>query len=709
MKASPVRSARQPRARNPCAFTWHGSLSQLKGIGTRLCERLSQLGIRFPEDLLFHLPLRYEDRTRVTRIGALRPFSDAVVEGVVELTQVKPVGRRSLLCRINDGSGALTLRFFHFHPNQQKRLARGVSVRCFAEVRPGPTTLEMVHPELQMLDTKTPVPLEQTLTPVYPTTQGIHQLGIRKLVKQTLEVSYTQPLPELLPDSVASHLQLPSLNAALRTIHAPNVDVDVDALIDGTHPAVARLAFEELLGHRLGLLKRRERLSAEQAPRFEPSTELSQRLTALLPFSLTSSQQRVLAEIGADLQRGRPMLRLLQGDVGSGKTVVAALAGTLALQSGFKVAVMAPTEILAEQHFRVLNRWYQAVDVEVVWLTGSSGRKQRAYTLERLRSDDPLVAVGTHALFQTQVQFQRLGLVIVDEQHRFGVHQRLALRQKGSSDHGSPHQLIMTATPIPRTLAMTAYADLDTSVIDELPPGRSPVRTAVVPDSRRDEVMTRIAGACAQGRQVYWVCSLIEESETLQAEAASATAEALTDKLPNFSVGLIHGRLSADEKEAVMARFAANDIDVLVATTVIEVGVDVPNASLMIIENAERFGLAQLHQLRGRVGRGATQSDCVLLYRPGLSELARARLQIMRETNDGFRIAEKDLELRGPGELLGTRQAGTVAFRIADLGRDRNLLPKVAAAAEIMLERHPDLANALVERWLPDAPSFASV
>jgi ATP-dependent DNA helicase RecG len=709
LKYPPATNSRQPRSRRSSAFSWHGPLNQLKGVGSRLDERLTQLGIRVPEDLLFHLPLRYEDRTCLTRIGALRLFNHAVVEGVIELTQVKPVGRRSLLCRITDGSGALTLRFFHFHPGQQKRLARGAAVRCFGEVRPGQTTLEMVHPELQILDGATPAPLEKTLTPVYPTTQGIHQIGIRKLVKQALERLIQQPLPELLPDSVIAPLNLPPLNDAIRLIHAPAADINVDALTDGRDPAVTRIAFEELLGHRLGLLRRREHLGEERAPRFKAQAELYGRLIAALPFSLTNSQQRVLAEIGADLQSGRPMLRLLQGDVGSGKTVVAALAGTLALESGYKVAFMAPTEILAEQHFRVLYRWYRDVDIEIVWLSGSSTRKQRAHVLERLCSDDPLVVVGTHALFQDQVKFERLGLVIVDEQHRFGVHQRLALRQKGRSVDGSPHQLIMTATPIPRTLAMTAYADLDTSIIDELPPGRSPVRTVVVPDNRRDEVMTRIASACAQGRQVYWVCSLIEESEALQAEAASATAELLTEKLAGFSVGLIHGRLAADEKEAVMRRFAAQEIDLLVATTVIEVGVDIANASLMIIENAERFGLAQLHQLRGRVGRGAAQSDCVLLYRPGLSELARARLHTMRETNDGFRIAEKDLELRGPGELLGTRQAGAVAFRIADLSRDRELLPAVANAAEVILHKYPEMADKLIERWLPDAQSVASV
>jgi len=699
-----------PKAGEP-ATADRASVTTLRGVGPRIAERLEHIGIRSVQDLLFHLPLRYQDRTRVVPIGSLRPGDQAVVEGVVDLTEVTFGRRRSLLCRVSDGTGALTLRFFHFSGAQQAALARGLRLRMFGEVRPGKTTLEMVHPEYRRVDAEAVADVEEHLTPIYPTTEGVHQLKLRDLSDQSLAWLDTHPdgLREWLPAAVLEQFHLPSLSAAVCFVHRPPPEVRVAELEAGTHPAQQRLAFEELLAHQLSLRQLRARIQDSGATRLDGPGELPQRFLDALPFALTGAQQRVIAELRTDLARDYPMLRLVQGDVGSGKTVVAAAAALSAVEAGCQAAVMAPTELLAEQHYRNFSAWLEPLGLEVEWLSGKLKGKARQRVLERMASGEAQVAVGTHALFQEGVEFQRLALVIVDEQHRFGVHQRLALREKGRRDGAHPHQLIMTATPIPRTLAMTAYADLDTSVIDELPPGRTPVKTVVLPDGRRAEVVERVARACAGGQQAYWVCTLIEESEALAAQAAADTAEALAEALPQLRVGLVHGRLKPAEKEQVMAAFKNADIDLLVATTVIEVGVDVPNASLMIIENAERLGLAQLHQLRGRVGRGSAESSCVLMYHGPLSRTARARLAALRETNDGFEIARRDLELRGPGEVLGTRQTGMLQLQIADLLRDQSLLPSVQRAADLILRDYPGHVTPLVQRWLGESVRYGEV
>ncbi len=683
------------------------SVRELRGVGPRIAARLARLGVRTVEDLLLHLPLRYEDRTRVVAIGAVRPGETASVEGTIQLTEVVRRRRPMLLVHLADGTGALVLRFFHFTPAQQRALARGVRLRCYGEVRPGPRTLEMVHPEYRSLEAG--APLETTLTPVYPATEGLTQPTLRALSDQALEALDEGALPERLPGDLLRAFRLPALAAALRYVHRPPPEAELESLTAGAHPAQRRLAFEELLAHQLSLKRLRQAVQSIPAPALEGSGRLRGRLREALPFTLTGAQIRTSEEVARDLARRVPMLRLVQGDVGSGKTVVAALAALQAVEAGYQAALMAPTELLAEQHYRTLAGWLAPLEVEAQWLGGRHKGAARRAALDRVASGEAAVVVGTHALFQEAVAFHRLGLVIVDEQHRFGVHQRLALREKGTGEGRAPHQLIMTATPIPRTLAMTAYADLDSSVIDELPPGRTPVRTVAVPEVRREEVIARIREACASGRQAYWVCNLIEASEQLEAQAAAETAEALRTALPRLRVGLVHGRMKPAEKEQVMREFKADALDLLVATTVIEVGVDVPNASLMIIENAERFGLAQLHQLRGRVGRGSTESTCVLLYKPPLTEMARARLAVLRETNDGFAIAQEDLELRGPGEVLGTRQTGLLNLRVADLVRDRDLLPTVQRAAERLLREHPEHVAPLIERWVGEAARYGTV
>ncbi len=690
------------------------AITALKGVGPRVAGRLEKLGVYTVQDLLFHLPYRYEDRTRVVPMGGLRPGDPAVVEGEVQLAEVRFGRRRSLLVRVSDGTGSLTLRFFHFSAAQQSGFQRGVRVRCYGEARAGAATLEMVHPEYRVLTAADPPPSEDHLTPVYPTTEGVHQLSLRRLAEAALTCldepqGAGEVLPEWLPPEILQRFRLPSLVDAVRYVHRPPPDAALADLAAGLHPAQQRLAFEELLAHHLSLRRLRHKARLRQAPSLDGDGALLGGFLAALPFALTAAQQRVIGEIRADLAASHPMLRLVQGDVGSGKTVVAACAALQAVQSGYQAAVMAPTELLAEQHYHSFARWLEPLGVKVSWLAGKSKGAARAARLADIASGEAAIAVGTHALFQADVTFARLGLVIVDEQHRFGVHQRLALREKGLGDGRRPHQLTMTATPIPRTLAMTLYADLDVSVIDELPPGRTPVQTVVVSDKRRDEVVARVRDACAQGRQAYWVCTLIEESEALQCQAASDTAAALTEALPELRVGLVHGRLKAREKEQVMAAFKDGHIDLLVATTVIEVGVDVPNASLMIIENPERLGLAQLHQLRGRVGRGAQASTCVLLYRPPLSDTARERLGVMRDTVDGFEIARRDLELRGPGEVLGTRQTGMLQLRIADLVRDQGQLAAVEKAAELLLRRYPERVGPLMRRWLGDAVRYGDV
>ena len=679
----------------------------LRGVGPKSAEKLAAFGIETIQDVLFHLPRRYEDRTRVVPLGALRPGDHAAAEAVVDLAEVKFGRRRSLLVRVSDGTGSLMLRFFHFSKAQQAGLERGTRLRLYGEVRRGPTSLEMVHPEYQHLAEDVSLPTEERLTPIYPTGDGIHQLTLRNLSEQALAMLDDANLPEWLPERLRDSLGLSDLQAALRYVHRPPVGADLAALEAGTHPGQQRLAFEEMLAHHLSLRAVRQRATRLRAPVLNDGAVLMQQFYRQLPFTLTGAQQRVADEILHDLSQPHPMMRLVQGDVGSGKTVVAAAAAVRALASGYQVAVMAPTELLAEQHFDNFRHWFDSLGIRTGWLSGRVKGKARREALEAIRSGDLQLLIGTHALFQDDVEFSTLGLVIIDEQHRFGVHQRLALRDKGRDNHLVPHQLIMTATPIPRTLAMALYADLDNSVIDELPPGRTPVQTVALAESRRAEVVQRVQEACRDGRQAYWVCTLIEESESLQCQSAEDTAALLAEALPELTVELVHGRLKDTDKAQRMEAFKRGEVDLLVATTVIEVGVDVPNASLMIIENAERLGLAQLHQLRGRVGRGSARSSCVLLYKGPLSQMARERLAVLRETCDGFEIARRDLELRGPGEVLGTRQTGLIQFRIADLLRDQALVPSVEQAAGWLLKQAPDNVAPVIRRWLGHAARYA--
>ncbi len=685
-------------------------VTALKGVGESLAAKLAKLGIETVQDLLFLLPLRYEDRTHVAPIGTLRAGERAVVEGEIQLAEVVFRKRRQLLVRIADGSGFLTLRFFYFTAQQQAQLTRGVRLRCYGEARRGTLGLEIVHPEYRRAEGEDVQRTLDSLTPVYPATEGVQQGRLRILTALALAEVEQQSVRDWLPDELLRDLQLPPLAAALSYVHRPPPGADLAPLDAGRHPAQRRLAFEELLAHQLSLRLLRREIRADAAWPLAPPGALARAFRAALPFQLTGAQERALAEIAADLAVASPMLRLVQGDVGSGKTVVAALAALAAVECGFQAVLMAPTELLAEQHGQNFERWLKPLRLPVALLSGRLTGKARQKTLDAIAggSDVPVV-VGTHALFQEDVRFKRLALVIVDEQHRFGVHQRMALREKGLADGRFPHQLIMTATPIPRTLAMTAYADLDVSVIDELPPGRTPVKTVVLAETRRDEVVARIESACRAGRQAYWVCPLIEESDELDYQAAEATYKALVEALPTLRIGIAHGRLTPAKKAAVMAAFKRGFLDLLVATTVIEVGVDVPNASLMVVENAERMGLAQLHQLRGRVGRGAAESSCLLLYKGPLSPLARERLDVLRATNDGFEVSRRDLELRGPGELLGTRQTGLMQMKVAELVRDADLLPRVQKAAEVMLERHPDNIGPLLRRWIGARDRYGKV
>lgn len=677
-------------------------IDTLKGVGPRMAGKLRSLGIDSVQDLLFHLPLRYQDRTRITPIGALQAGSDAVIEGTIRAADIVYGKRRSLVCRLQDGTGTITLRFFHFSAAQRQSLQPGDQIRCYGEVRRGATGLELYHPEYRALNVGSALS-DTTLTPVYPSSEGLNQVSWRKLTEQALGFLEHHSLLELLPEPP----QDVSLQQALRYLHRPPPDAPVSVLREGRHPCQQRLAFEELLAHHLSLLKLRQRTRQFEAPAMTMQTPLCQHFLDTLSFAPTGAQRRVISEIIADLETPAPMLRLVQGDVGSGKTLVAALAALHAIGNGYQVALMAPTEILAEQHLTNFQQWFAALGIDIGWLTGKVKGRRRQQLLDALKTNQLGLLVGTHALFQADVEFHRLGLVIIDEQHRFGVHQRLALKEKGGDAH--PHQLVMTATPIPRTLAMSAYADLDTSIIDELPPGRTPVNTAVIDNQRRHQVVERVRNACAEGHQAYWVCTLIEESEQLTAEAAEATAASLGEALPEISIGLIHGRMKPDHKAATMAAFKAGEIQLLVATTVIEVGVDVPNASLMIIENAERLGLSQLHQLRGRVGRGSAASYCVLLYQTPLGNTGKQRLQTMRQFSDGFSIAEQDLALRGPGELLGTRQTGLLQMRIADLQRDAHLLDAVHHSATTLLRDFADRVDPLIVRWLNRAEQFAQV
>jgi ATP-dependent DNA helicase RecG len=684
------------------------AVTSLKGVGPALANRLAKLGIANVADLLFWLPTRYEDRTRMLPIGSLRPGMRAAVEGTIELAEVVFRGRRSLLVRLADGTGFLTLRFFHFSAAQQQQLARGARLRCFGEVRRGKHGPEIVHPEYRDAAAPDKQAVQDVLTPIYPVTEGVQQGRVRNLTAQALTAMADGELQDFLPPDIVAEMGLPGLHEALQYVHRPPPDAELEVLAAGRHPAQRRLAFEELLAHQLSLRQLRAGIRRDPAfPVHAPGT-LAASLLAGTGITLTGAQQRVLRELRADLAESHPMMRLVQGDVGSGKTIVAALAAADAVEAGFQAALMAPTELLAEQHAQNFARWLAPLGLQPVLLSGRMPARARRAALETLTAGGPAIAIGTHALFQQEVTFRRLALVIVDEQHRFGVHQRMRLREKGAAGR-YPHQLIMTATPIPRTLAMTAYADLDVSVIDELPPGRTPIATVAMPDARRDEVVQRIRNACVAGRQAYWVCPLIEESELLEAQAAEDAAALLADALPDIAVGIVHGRMPPAAREKAMAEFKAGRIGLLVATTVIEVGVDVPNASVMVIENAERMGLAQLHQLRGRVGRGSEASTCVLLWHPPLSALARERLAALRATNDGFEIARRDLELRGPGELLGTRQAGLMQLKVADLTRDADLLPRVQAAADVMARAHADNMAPLERRWIGGGTRYGKV
>ena len=710
--------------------SFDAALTTLPGVGSALAKTLERLGLRTLQDLWFHLPLRYEDRTRLTAIRDLVPGAPAQVEGRVEAVEKGFRYRPQLRVAIGDDSRAtLLLRFFHFNSAQANQLVVGTRLRCYGEVRSGAQGLEMVHPQYRRVTDSEAAVVEECLTPVYPVTEGLSSTRLAGVIARALQRLPTDAELELLPPDLRKACKLSSLRAALLYVHRPPPDADIARLALGAHPAQRRLAFEELLAQHLSLKRLRARIREHAAPALRGAGDVRKRFLAGLPFAPTRAQARVAAEVARDLGKPAPMLRLVQGDVGSGKTVVAALAALAAVESGAQAALMAPTELLAEQHYRNFERWMKPLGVEVVWLAGKLKGRARNTALERIATSAQIV-IGTHALMQESVVFRDLALVIIDEQHRFGVHQRLALRDKGRAarapSHGRgmeterrvsamngnsrdvvPHQLVLTATPIPRTLAMSAYADLDVSVIDELPPGRTPVTTVAIANSRRSDVVERIRAACAGGRQAYWVCTIIEESDLLQAQAAEAVHAELTVALPGLAIGLVHGRLKPAQKQAVMDAFAAGKISLLVATTVIEVGVDVPNASLMIVENAERLGLAQLHQLRGRVGRGSVESSCVLLYQAPLSAMARQRLDVLRETNDGFRIAEKDLELRGPGEVLGTRQTGQIALRIADLARDAALLPDVQRAGAVLMRDRSELVDKLIERWIGQATRYA--
>ncbi|HUB89102.1 MAG TPA: ATP-dependent DNA helicase RecG [Dyella sp.] len=679
----------------------------LGGVGPALVESLTRLGLHSVQDLWFHLPLRYEDRTHITALADLHPGMRAQVVATVETVEKGFRYRPQLKVAVGDGvMHTLLLRFFHFNRAQAEQFRVGARLLCYGEVRQGNGSLEMVHPQYRRLMEDVPVALDERLSPVYPATEGLGQKRLGSVIDKALQRLPAEAELELIPPKLCAKFGLTSLREALLYVHRPPPDARMDQLIQGRHPAQQRLAFEELLAQHMSLKRLRAAVRERRAPVLGGDGMLRRRWLTALPFQLTMAQQRVIHEITTDISQPRPMLRLVQGDVGSGKTAVACAAALAAVEAGCQVALMAPTELLAEQHLRNFRHWLEPLGIHVEWLAGKQQGKARQQAMQRVAEGAPIV-IGTHALMQEGVRFAQLGLVIVDEQHRFGVQQRLALRDKGLEGDGVPHQLVLTATPIPRTLAMSAYADLDISAIDELPPGRTPVQTIAISNARRAEVIERIRAACLEGRQAYWVCTLIEESEQLRAQAAQAAHAELSHALDELQVGLIHGRMKPKEKQAVMDAFKAGELSVLVATTVIEVGVDVPNASLMVIENSERLGLAQLHQLRGRVGRGSVASNCVLLYQPPLGQLARERLQVMRETNDGFRIAEKDLALRGPGEVLGTRQTGQLSFRMADLARDAHLLPAVQQVGEYMLAHQPERAARLIERWIGGAARYA--
>ncbi len=683
-------------------------LSTFKGVGPSLAEKLEKIGLISVQDILFHLPLRYEDKTRITTVRDLLIGTSTNIVGEITNNQITHGKRRMMVVTLNDGTGTIQLCFFSFSASQKNSLAIGKTIRCYGEIKRGPRGFQIVHPEYKALDDdRVLTPVEETLTPVYPTTDGLRQISLRSLTEQALIRLQRGQVEELLPNNIFNEQY--SLSEALAIIHRPPPDVSVEQLEQGRHPAQQRLIKEELLAQNLSMLKLRQNSDVHDAIALIGDEKVNQTFLKSLPFSPTNAQARVVDEIKTDLAKPLPMMRLVQGDVGSGKTLVAALAALTAISQGYQVALMAPTEILAEQHAINFAKWFEPLQINVGWLAGKTKAKAKRLALEQIASGEMQMVIGTHALFQADVAFKNLVLVIIDEQHKFGVQQRLTLREKGVFDNKYPHQLIMTATPIPRTLSMTAYADLDTSIIDELPPGRTPINTVALPDSRRSDVIERIRQGCVNdGRQAYWVCTLIEESEVLQCQAAEDTAVALQAQLPELNIGLVHGRMKAVEKQEIMDSFKAGDLHLLIATTVIEVGVDVPNSSLMVIENPERLGLAQLHQLRGRVGRGSVASFCVLMYKAPLSKTATKRLAVLRESNDGFVIAEKDLEIRGPGELLGTRQTGLADLKIADLVRDGYLIPEIKQQAYLLSQQSPDCAQALIQRWLGNKERYSN-
>ncbi|MCE1271057.1 MAG: ATP-dependent DNA helicase RecG [Acinetobacter sp.] len=679
------------------------SVQQLQGVGAAAATLLEKLHIFSTDDLLFHLPRDYEDRSTIIPMNQLVVGRSYLLEGEVRSVDFPPGKKKSLAALLQDDFGKVTLRFYHIYKGLTDRIKMGQQLRIFGEVRVGARGLEMYHPEIQVIQQHTPLPKTQ-LTAIYPSTEGLTQPKLREYVRQALQ-HHSDALAELLPKKYSNSYEL---KQALEYIHEPPADANMQQLNQGSHPAQQRLIFEELVAHQISLLTRRAYIRQIAAPRFDSSKILAKALLDGLPFQMTNAQKRVSKEILQDLKQNQPMLRLVQGDVGAGKTLVAAVAACHALEADWQVALMAPTEILAEQHYLNFKRWFEPLGIQVAWLSGKQKGKARTQAEQQIKQGHAQLIVGTHALFQDAVEFSKLGLVIIDEQHRFGVDQRLALRNKGANQF-TPHQLVMTATPIPRTLAMSAYGDLDTSIIDELPPGRTPIQTVTIPLDRREQVLQRIASNCREGKQAYWVCTLVEQSETLDAQAAEATYQEIKERFPDINIGLVHGKMKADEKQAVMQAFKDNQSQLLIATTVIEVGVDVPNASIMVIENAERLGLSQLHQLRGRVGRGATASFCALLYKTPLSQNGQERLSILRESNDGFVIAEKDLEIRGPGELLGTKQTGDMGFRVARLERDDHLLTQAHYVAEQILKDYPQHADGLLKRWLPEAPRYAYV
>lgn len=674
-------------------------ITDLKGVAKKVAEKLAKLGITTVQDLLFHLPLRYEDRTQIYPIAALSLGCYGTIEAEIQSTQIIQGRKRMLVCNVRDNTGSLSLRFFNFSIAQRNAMQNGLMIRAYGEIRRGSHQAEIVHPEYKLVYPGEDAHLSDTLTPIYPTTEGLKQASWLKLTEQALVLLEDGGLTELLPPQLQPNNI--SLKQALQTLHRPPAGISQFDLELGQHPAQQRLVQEELLAHNLSMLRLRQRSHLEPAVTMHTTGQLLNPFLAALSFKPTGAQQRVVADIGKDLEKNHPMMRLVQGDVGSGKTLVAAMAALQAIENGYQVAMMAPTELLAEQHASNFTTWFEPLGLKVGWLAGKLKGKARTQSLADIESGAAQMVIGTHAIFQQHVIFNKLALIIIDEQHRFGVHQRLGLREKGVSQGFHPHQLIMTATPIPRTLAMTAYADLDTSIIDELPPGRTPITTVAIADHRRNEVLERVRNAViADKRQAYWVCTLIEESEALECQAAEDTAEELRLALPELTIGLVHGRLKSAEKKQIMADFKAGIIHLLVATTVIEVGVDVPNASLMIIENPERLGLAQLHQLRGRVGRGAIASHCVLLYKVPLSQTASQRLNVLRQSNDGFVIAQKDLEIRGPGEVLGTKQTGLAEMKIADLVRDQALIPHIQKLANHVMTQAPEKVDEIILRWL---------